>query len=235
MKALILAAGMGSRLAPISNDIPKAMVPVRGKPILVKQIENLIDNGISDIAVVVGYKGDVIKDLLAEQFSFVHVIENADYDKTNNMYSAFMARNWISESPFIMMNGDVFFDSVIIRDLCQNVEPNLVCVDTTCYMDESMKVAAQDGRLTKISKTIAPDSAFGVSIDVYKFSKESCELFFERCCEYIRVRHELNLWSEVALNDVFGMVVFRPSHVAGRWYEIDTLEDLAQANRLFGE
>ena len=111
MKALILAAGMGSRLAPISDNIPKAMVPVNGKPVLVKQIENLVDSGITDIAVVVGYKGDVIKELVNQRFSFVHVIESPNYATTNNMYSAYLAKEWIGQSPFIMMNGDVFFDS----------------------------------------------------------------------------------------------------------------------------
>lgn len=87
MKALILAAGMGTRLVPVSANIPKAMVPVNGKPILVKQIENLIDNDVTDIAVVVGYKGEVIKELVNQRFSFVHIIESPNYATTNNMYS----------------------------------------------------------------------------------------------------------------------------------------------------
>ena len=61
MKALILAAGLGTRLAPITDDRPKSLVPVNGKPILFKQIENLLKNGITDITVVSGYKGDMLK------------------------------------------------------------------------------------------------------------------------------------------------------------------------------
>ena len=61
MKALILAAGFGSRLAPITNDIPKCMVEVNGKSILSKQIDNLYENGITDITIISGYKADILE------------------------------------------------------------------------------------------------------------------------------------------------------------------------------
>lgn len=233
MKALILAAGMGTRLVPVSANIPKAMVPVNGKPILVKQIENLIDNDVTDIAVVVGYKGEVIKELVNQRFSFVHIIESPNYATTNNMYSAYLAKEWVGHSPFIMMNGDVFFDSVIIKDLCDNEVNDLICTDVGQYMEESMKVVEQNGRLTEISKDIPRELALGVSIDVYKFSEQSGGSFFEKCFEYIHGKREVNLWSEVALNDTLKVHRFLPCHIRGRWFEIDTLEDLASAEQLF--
>lgn len=70
MKALILAAGLGTRLAPITDDRPKSLVPVNGKPILIKQIENLLENGITDITVISGCKGDMLK----KQFSICILI-----------------------------------------------------------------------------------------------------------------------------------------------------------------
>lgn len=202
MKALILAAGMGSRLSPISDNIPKALVPVNGKPILVQQLENLVDNGIHDIAVVVGYKGEAIRKLIRKRFDFVSVVENPNYAKTNNMYSAYLARGWIDRSPFIMMNGDVFFDGRIIEDLLRNEEDNLICTDVGKYMEESMKVVEKDGRLVGISKLIPSELSLGVSIDIYKFSEQSGYSFFEKCSEYIHGKRELTLWSEVALNDI---------------------------------
>lgn len=68
MKALILAAGLGTRLAPITENCPKSLVPVNGKPILVRQIENLLENGISNITVVSGYKGDILEERIHRQF-----------------------------------------------------------------------------------------------------------------------------------------------------------------------
>ena len=233
MKALILAAGKGTRLAPISDNIPKAMVPVNGTPILVKQVENLLKNGIRQIAVVVGHQGAVIKELIKERYSFIHIIENLDYSRTNNMYSACLAKDWIRQSPFIMMNGDVFLDSSIIREVLENDEPNLVCVDKGRYMEESMKVREQNGRLIEIAKTIPEELALGVSIDVYKFSDTAGDTFFHKCSEYILEKCNSGLWSEVAINDSFKLHRFAPCFISGRWWEIDTLEDLASAEAIF--
>jgi NDP-sugar pyrophosphorylase family protein len=72
-----------------------------------------------------------------------------------------------------------------------------------------------------------------ISIDVYKFSEQSGGSFFEKCFEYIHGKREVNLWSEVALNDTFKVHRFLPCHIRGRWFEIDTLEDLASAEQLF--
>lgn len=92
MKALILAAGLGSRLAPITDHCPKSMVPVNGKPILFKQIENLHENGITDITVISGYKAEVLEEAVSSAFSGIRFIRSVDYMNTNNMYSAYLAR-----------------------------------------------------------------------------------------------------------------------------------------------
>ena len=78
MKALILAAGLGSRLRPITLTRPKCLVPVNGKPILIKQIENLVSCGIQDITVVSGYMSDVLESAVRERFPFVKVLESVD-------------------------------------------------------------------------------------------------------------------------------------------------------------
>ena len=95
MKALILAAGLGTRLAPITNDRPKSLVPVNGKPILMKQIENLHENGITDITIVSGYKAEILEKAVHQLYPEINIIESVDYATTNNMYSAYIAREAI--------------------------------------------------------------------------------------------------------------------------------------------
>ena len=90
MKALILAAGLGSRLAPLTDNCPKSLVQVNGKPILFKQIDNLHENGITDITVISGYLGNIMADELAKNYPDVKVIHSVDYATTNNMYSAYL-------------------------------------------------------------------------------------------------------------------------------------------------
>ena len=238
-KALILAAGLGTRLAPITYDRPKSLVPVNGKPIIMKQIENLKINGVVDITVVSGYKADVLKQTVHEQYPEIKIIESMNYANTNNMYSAYLGiKNMFPDGnikPFYMMNGDVFYDASVIEALENRTNSNLVVVDMGRYIEESMKVVEREGRLVAISKQITPEEALGCSIDVYKFGVDGGNAFLKRCCEYIEKKKEMKLWSEVALNDAFADVVFQACPLKGRWLEIDNHEDLVAAEALFVE
>lgn len=239
MKALILAAGLGTRLAPITDDRPKALVPVNGKPILIKQIENLLENGISDITVISGYKAEIMDEMVHARWPEIHVVESVDYATTNNMYSAYLGVKAMypdgNIGGFLMMNADVFYDASVIRALLDDAAPNAIVVDMGRYIEESMKVVEKDGRLVAIAKTITPEEALGSSIDVYKFDAAGAQAFYKRCAEYIEVRGELKKWSEVALNDALDDVAFRACPLCGRWLEIDNHEDLAAAEALFAE
>lgn len=233
MKALILAAGFGLRLAPLTNDLPKSLVPVNGKPILVKQLENLYANGIDDITVISGYKAEIMEDTVGRLFPGVKFIRSVDYASTNNMYSAFLGKEAMDNSPFLMMNADVFFDASVITALLDDPAENAIVTEKGVYIEESMKVVEENGRLMRIAKTVTEDEALGVSIDVYKFSPEGANAFFSKCAEYINDRKELKLWSEVALNDILPDVPFTACPLVGRWLEIDNMDDLAAAEKLF--
>lgn len=235
MKALILAAGLGTRLAPITDDRPKSLVPVNGQPILLKQIENLLENGITDITVVSGYKGDMLKKTVLGIYPDIKIIHSVDYATTNNMYSAYLAKEAMSGEAFLMMNADVFYDASVVTALLRDESPNAIVTEMGRYIEESMKVVEENGRIVKISKAITPEEALGVSIDVYKFSREGGAAFFGKCTEYIEGKGELKLWSEVALNDVLSEVDFKACPLVGRWLEIDNHEDLAAAEKLFKE
>lgn len=233
MKALILAAGFGSRLLPITENRPKSLVPVNGTPILFKQIDNLLENGITDITVISGYKAEILEECLLAKYPNISIIRSIDYESTNNMYSAWLAREYFCGCEFLMMNADVFFDASVIRSLLAFEGPDAVVVDMGNYLEESMKVIEKDGRLVQIAKTISPEEALGVSIDVYKFSPAGSNAFFRVCEKYIAEKKELKLWSEVALNDAMGDVKFQACPLVGRWFEIDNHDDLRIASELF--
>ena len=236
MKALILAAGYGSRLAPLTDSLPKSLVPVNGKPILFKQLENLYENGVEDITVISGYRANMLEAAVHDRFRDVNIIESVDYRETNNMYSAFLARDAMAGEGFLMMNADVFFDASVIKALLECEAPNAIVTDVGFYLEESMKVIEdKDGRLTHISKQIAPEDALGASIDVYKFSPEGGEAFFAKCAEFIEQKGEKKLWSEVALDAILSEVEFRACPLNGRWFEIDNHDDLATAERIFAD
>ena len=239
MKALILAAGLGTRLAPITENVPKSLVPVNGKPILFKQIENLYENGVTDITIISGYKADVLETIVYEKYPEINIVESVNYATTNNMYSAYLGiRSMFPNGafePFLMMNADVFFDCSVIKGLIEFASPNSIVTDIGRYIEESMKVVENNGRLMAISKQISPEDALGCSIDVYKFDSEGARVFYEKCREHIEDKKELTLWSEVALNDSLEDIVFKACPLVGRWLEIDNHEDLAAAEVLFAE
>lgn len=233
MKALILAAGFGSRLAPITDTLPKSLVAVNGKPILFKQIESLHENGITDITIVSGYKADVLEKAVHEKWPDITIIESVDYATTNNMYSAYLGIQKVGCDGFLMMNADVFYDSSAIKELLKFPAPNAIVTDVGRYMEESMKVVEKEGRLVAISKAITKEEALGCSIDVYKFAADGAKAFYDVCVEYIEKKKELKKWSEVALNDILDVVKFEACPLVGRWFEIDNHEDLAAASELF--
>lgn len=232
MKALILAAGFGSRLAPITDNLPKSLVPVNGKPILMKQIDNLHENGITDITIISGYKAEILEKEVHAIFPEIKIIESVDYATTNNMYSAYLGKTAVSGEAFLMMNADVFYDASILKELLNCAASDAIAVDIGRYMEESMKVVEKNGKIIEISKQISSEVALGCSIDVYKFSSESGKAFFEKCAEYIN-KGELKQWSEVALNDILSECNFKACAFEGRWLEIDNHEDLAAAEALF--
>lgn len=235
MKALILAAGLGTRLRPITDTRPKSMVEVNGKPILFKQIDNLLENGIEDITVIAGYRSEMMVEAINKFYKNIKIIINDVYDKTNNMYSAYMAIDDMYDNEFLLMNADVYYDSGILEELVKNDYKNSIVVEVGIYNDENMKVTCVDGRVTDISKAISEDNAYGVSIDVYKFSKEGSKVFYEKVKEIIEDKKEINQWTEVALNEVLKLVEFNPCPLEGRWMEIDNHEDLVKAESIFDD
>ncbi|WP_102264471.1 phosphocholine cytidylyltransferase family protein [Mesobacillus jeotgali] len=235
MKALILAAGMGTRLRPLTDNKPKSMVEVNGVPILFKQLYNLMNNGIKDITIVAGYCADVIVQSINKSFPFVKVIVNEEYETTNNMYSAYLAKQNFINSEFLLMNADVFYDEMIINELIKSEYGNAVVVEQGEYNDENMKVKVIDGKIVGISKEITDEDSFGVSIDVYKFNSNGSISFFNKIVDYIENKKELNQWTEIALNDVLIDVEFKPCPLKGRWMEIDNHEDLRKAESIFND
>lgn len=233
MKALILAAGKGTRLKPYTDSLPKAMVKVSGKPILFKQLDNLIENGIRDITIVVGYCAEVIIQHIKELYPFVKIIVNEQYEKTNNMYSAYLAKEEIINSDFLLMNADVFFDSTVIEELLKDIYKNAIVTEQGIYNDENMKIKTANNRIIGISKNIAKEEAFGVSIDIYKFTKAASVYFFKNVTDYIEKKKIVDQWTEVAINDVLKEEEFFPCPLIGRWMEIDNYSDLLKAESIF--
>lgn len=238
MKGVILAAGVGSRLRPITDKKPKCLVKTAGKPLLQYQLDAYKKAGIMEVFIVVGYEADAIIDYCKHIKDLkIHIVENVDYETTNNMYSFYLVSNMIRGSGFILNNADLSIDNTIIQRMIDSPLHDLIAVDTSIYNDESMKVSINEGGfISDISKGISEANSYGCSIDFYKFSKESAEIFSGEITRIVEQEKNLKDWTEVAMQRLFKAekLKFKPLDISGiRWVEIDNFEDLAISDRRF--
>lgn len=239
MKAIILAAGIGSRLRPMTLNKPKCLVKVAGIPIIDYQIRSYIMAGIEEIIVVTGYMSDKVKDFCNKYCNFKNfkIIENSDYDTTNNMYSLYLARQELIGENFILSNGDIVFDKQIAINTIQSKMENLIVADQGSYNEESMKITLEEsGYINDISKTISRQMAYGNSIDMYKFSSDASKILFDEIINIIEYEKSLKEWTELALQRLLkaDMLKMYPLDISTlKWVEIDNYEDLALADKLF--
>jgi L-glutamine-phosphate cytidylyltransferase len=235
MKALILAAGRGTRIHSVHGDHPKCLIRFNGSKstILDHQIDSLFSAGVATIGIVVGYEKDqivqhVMKYHRRERDHF-RFIENPDFATTNNIYSFWLAQSWINREPFVCLNADVVFDSQILWPAIQSAAPITMVVDPK-WRDETMKVVILQNRVIRMSKRI-PQSEFSATyIGVTAFTEGVQERLFAKIGKLIRNGNE-NEFFNVAVQQLAdeGVHVGFTSTGDLAWAEIDDPGDLAFA------
>lgn len=172
--AVILAAGQGTRLRPLTDSIPKCLVEVAGKPILRRQLDALSANGILDTAIVVGYRANKIRKFVKRNFRNLPVrfVENPRYADTNTFYSLALAAEAMACESVIQLNGDLVFDAELVEQLLAFPREKSCAVGRlgACGEEEIKFCIAADGRITEINKRIPPQRAAGEAIGLNKFS-----------------------------------------------------------------
>ncbi len=242
MNAAILAAGIGSRLRPITIDRPKGCITVDGTPILAHQLRSYDDAGIDRVYVVAGYRADAVREVCAgvdgrrDGFEVI-VRENEAFANTDNLYSLYQLRDDLAGEPFVLSNGDVVYDPEALDRLLSAPSADAIACDTSTYAEEAMKLSLDEtGRVRHLSKGIDREDAAAVGIDVYRFSAAVSRRLFDRIERSIEIEGNYSNWTESVIDDLagHGRCAFEPVDVAGcRWVEIDDTEDLLAADRTF--
>ena len=163
------------------------------------------------------------------------IVENAEFNETNNMYSLALAEKHVA-GDLILLNGDVVFARDILSDLLASRYSNCIATDVGRYIEESMKVAIRaDGSVCQIAKAVTREAAYGTSIDLYRFSKKTAEMLFCHVHGYLQM-NDRKKWTEVAINDLVKETAVYPVDVAGRsWVEIDNPSDLEEAETIWSQ
>jgi len=232
---IILAAGVGSRLRPLTDSVPKTMIKVSGKTIIERLFEQLIIDKNMVISVLAGYKHEILKEYLDSKGYQFNFIVNEIFDKTNNMFSLSLGLDEIisNKNNLIVINADCVYDDEIIKQMLIS-DKSCIAIDNTSFNEESMKVILdKKGNVVEMSKKIEKAENSFVSMDIYNFSNESKQNLNIIVKDFLK-KGDLNSWTEVAIdtlvknNEVIKSVPFK-----NKWMEIDDLKDLKIAEKLF--
>ncbi|MFY9457486.1 MAG: phosphocholine cytidylyltransferase family protein [Candidatus Spechtbacterales bacterium] len=232
MKAIILAAGVGSRLRPYTDDKPKCLLEVAGHPVLEYQLNAIRKCGIIDIAIVTGYCGDKIKTYCESAQIPVTIIYNSEYLTTNNAYSIWLARDYASSAQdgCLVINSDLIFRPAMLKLLIDSPDPDAIIVDSIKDITTDMVKAQMRGkRIIHASKDLAAHLAGAEVVGPAKFSRQGAAQFMDHIEAPIKAGDK-NRWFFYSLGD-FGKAnnligVENPGYF---WAEIDTPEDLSAA------
>lgn len=155
------------------------------------------------------------------------------------MYSFYLVKDQVKGKPFILNNADLSVDPSLVSKMLNDTRDNLVAVDKGLYNEESMKVTVNSlGNIVDISKKISEKDSYGCSIDFYKFSDTSSQIFFNELERIIEIDKNLKDWTEVAMQRLFKsqLLQFEPFDIQGlSWVEIDNYDDLALSDQIFSQ
>jgi choline kinase len=199
MKAIILSAGQGRRLLPLTENRPKCLIPLSGRPVLEWQLRNLAAAGVDEAVVVTGFGADQVEAaLMTMQHSDIAVttLHNPFFAAADNLGSCWTAR-YEFDDEVLLLNGDTLFDARIARGLLDFTPnaPITVTIDRKgVYDSDDMKVQVEGDRLVAIAKTLTPDVVDGESIGFLRFTAEGAELFRETVERAMRRPEGLKQW-----------------------------------------
>lgn len=230
MKAVILAAGVASRLRPLTSETPKCLLEVGDKKILERAIDNILDNGINDILIVTGFLNSMIEDFVKENYKSVNFtfLHNEKYASTNNIYSLWMCKEAIKGEDILLMDSDIVFEGDIIKRLVDSDYKDCLALNDHELGDEEIKVIVDSNNaITEISKVCSIPDAIGESIGIELFSKEMLVTLFEELDLMILEEGLDNVFYELAFERIIknGTKMY-PINVTDLFsMEIDTVED----------
>ncbi len=180
MKAIILSAGQGKRLLPLTADRPKCILPILGQTLIEWQIDELAKCGIDQVTVVVGYRADKVEEILRSRYdtSRVRTVYNDAYAVSDNLVSCWTVHDEMNE-PFVLLNGDTLFEAAVLQRLLEINDHAITVVinQKNDYDADDMKVELEGYRLVKIGKDLVPGQVHGESIGMIMFRDQGPMLF----------------------------------------------------------
>ncbi|MBW2708468.1 MAG: phosphocholine cytidylyltransferase family protein [Deltaproteobacteria bacterium] len=237
MKTIILSAGQGKRLLPLTAETPKCLLSVQKKTLIEWQIDALRQCGVDKIIVVTGYRGEKVEAVLQRSYGPVRTLYNPAYATTDNLVSCWAARHEMDED-FILLNGDTLFETDVLKRLFKSPDrPVTVVVDhKELYDADDMKVAMEGRRLLRIGKNIAHDKVQGESIGMILFRGAGPMLFRNALKKALGDAAAGGKWYLSVIDEMARIMPVWTCSITGlRWCEVDYPADLEQADRVVSD
>ena len=245
MQAIILAAGMGKRLGELTKGNTKCMIEVGGETLISRLLHQLDQLHLQRIILVVGYKAKELREYLLNIHiqTAIEYVENTIYDKTNNIYSLYLAKDYLTKDDSLLFESDIIMEDSLIQKLIENPYPDLALVDKyESWMDGTVVTIDEENRILRF----IPNSLFKYdeipdyykTVNVYKFSKHFSSTmyvpFLEAYCKALgRNEYYEQVLRVITMLDNSGI---RALPLNGeQWYEIDDIQDLDIAESIFTE
>jgi len=246
MQAIILAAGMGRRLGDYTKDNTKCMVPVNGVKLIDRLLEQLSKQSLNRVIIVVGYKGQELRDYIGNRYDGqlnIEYAENPVYDKTNNIYSLALVKDKLQEDDTLLIESDLIFSDNMIPMLIQNTYPNLALVAKyETWMDGTMVKLDDDQNIVNFISKDAFDynevDSYYKTVNIYKlsrlFSQQKYVPFLDAYTKAVGnneyYENVLRIISLLNNHDIKALPIGNE-----KWYEIDDKQDLDIAEALFAD
>ncbi len=244
MKAIILAAGYGNRMRPLTDQRHKTLLSVGNKTILSRIIDGLLENNINEIIIVTGFRAEEIEEYLKKKypdntFGYVH---NKRYRETNNIFSLALAFDFIEiKSDVIVIESDLIYNPSVISQLIKSQYNNVALVDRFRSGMDGTVVTVENSVVTSVIPPHLQDENFDFSdkyktLNIYKFSEEFCKTSFKKLLTYYANVIDDNCYYELIL----GILIYMQKEVIhaeiiknNAWAEVDDPNDLAVAEFIF--
>ena len=235
---------MGTRLMPLTENTPKCLVKVNGVSILENTLNFLNKNGIKECVLVVGHLAEKVVECIGDEFENIKInyIKNKIFDKTCNIYSLWLARMHLNDD-ILLLENDIFFEEKVIEKLCENSNPDVIVADDYKDFMNGTVVTADDGEATEMILKRDQGDGFRYgdklkTVNIYKFSMRFMENYFIPALNSHIESGHLNEFYEIVISEIIRSIQTQISvlPVSGlKWFEIDTYEDLKEAEKLFAD
>lgn len=240
-KAVILSAGQGRRLLPLTENSPKCLLLISGKTIIEWQIDALLAAGIEEISVVTGFQTGLVETLLQQRYpdhKRIRTLFNPFFEVADNLASCWIARS-VMDCDFLLLNGDTVFDVSLLTQVLESESATItLSIDhKKVYDADDMKVQLDEkGLVRHVNKTLSEDQIDAESIGLIYFRSNGPILFRDAVEEALRYPAELKSWYLTIIDALAGKHLVNVCAITGhRWCEIDYSSDLTEAQELFSE